>query len=145
MNTFSFTDDGQELRVRGISNEPFDTGFIKDAMTILGVGIHVLNEDLGTIEISQKGSEQIDIMYIHRIDGYYRGDPRPKSICFYDGSFELALIGGSYGFHRIYDINDRLKTAEYIKDLTIIATMEESARHLAMIKTTPDLHAEMWF
>ena len=135
----------QQCRIIGTSNEPFDTGFIKDAMTILGSGIHILNGGLGTIEISSRKAGETEIMFMQREDGYYRGDERPKSVCFYDGLFWLALIGGSYGFHRIYDISDRLKTAEYIREATIIATMEESARHLSAIKETPELHTEMWF
>jgi len=133
----------RQLEIMGISDVPFNTSFIDKAVSILGFGIHKLKDDLGTIDI-QSTKTGIDIMFIQRLDGYHYGDPRPISVSFKDGSFFLALIGGR-GFHRIYELDERIEAAKKIKELTIAATQEEEKRHQKeAIESQPSIYNQMW-
>lgn len=130
------------LEIMGLSDVPIDTSFISSAITILGFGIHILDKNLGTIEIMPLEEGCVDIMFLQRADGYHYGDPDPINVGFNKGAFRLVLKGR--GFYRVRDLNKRIDAATKIKKLTIIATEEAAERHDSAIKGMPELHEQMW-
>lgn len=131
------------LRDTGLSDEPCDSFFFKNALSILGKGIHSCGDDNGFVEISIK-EEDVEIFFTQQYEGYYTGDPDCKSVIFKNDFFQLVLISYGYGMHRVRNLKERIEIFKYIKMKTLLAISKEEEKYYQSIDNLPEFGMDMW-